>query len=126
MSRYLAKCDSKLAALSEAVDADPVLHELAQTPLMLSIMNLAFRGAGADALAPQKDGLPEHRRNQVFHMYVEQMFRGKERTSLSFPKEKTIGWLTWLARKMREHSRSEFLVAGLQPSWLRPGGELGL
>ena len=51
MSRYLAKCDSKLAALSEVVDADPVLHGLAQTPLMLSVMSLAFRGAGADALA---------------------------------------------------------------------------
>ena len=35
-----------------------------------------------------------------------------------FPKEKIIGWLSWLAGKMREHSQSVFLVEGLQPSWL--------
>jgi hypothetical protein len=46
------------------------------------------------------------------------MFQRKGTTSLEFPREKTIGWLSWLAGKMREHSQSEFLVEGLQPSWL--------
>ena len=32
--------------------------------------------------------------------------------------EKTIGWLSWLAGKMREHSQWVFLVEELQPSWL--------
>ena len=40
---YLAKGGSELAALREAVNTDPVLQELAQTPLMLSIMSLLFR-----------------------------------------------------------------------------------
>jgi hypothetical protein len=35
-----------------------------------------------------------------------------------FPKKKVIGWLSWLARKMRENSQSVFLVEGFQPSWL--------
>jgi hypothetical protein len=35
-----------------------------------------------------------------------------------FPKEKTIGRLSWLARKLKGHSQSVFLVEGLQPSWL--------
>jgi len=85
---------------------------------MLSIMSLACQGAGGDELAKQTGDSLAQRRNQVFHLYVEQMFRRREATSLSFPKEKTIGWLLWLARKMREHSQSEFLVEGLQPSWL--------
>jgi hypothetical protein len=51
VGKYLAAAGSKLAALREAVGADPVLQELAQTPLMLSIMSLAFQGAGGSELA---------------------------------------------------------------------------
>jgi eukaryotic-like serine/threonine-protein kinase len=95
-----------------------VLQELAQTPLMLSIMSLAFQEGGADQLAAQKGDSPEERRKQIFRLYVEQMFQRKGTTSLEFPKEKTIGWLSWMARKMREHSQSVFFVEELQPSWL--------
>ena len=117
VGKYLARGGSKLAALRDAVNRDPVLQELAQTPLMLSIMSLACQGAGGDELARQKGDLAEERR-QVFRLYVEQMFQRKGMTSLVFPKEKIIGWLSWLARRMREHSQSVFLVEGLQPSWL--------
>ena len=54
VSKYLAAGGSKLVALREAVDTDPVLQELAQTPLMLSIMSLAFQGARGDELATQE------------------------------------------------------------------------
>jgi hypothetical protein len=119
VGNYLAKGGSKLAALRDAVNTDPVLQDLAQTPLMLSIMSLACQGVGGDELARRKGDSPEERRKQIFALYVEQMFQRKGMDSLVFPKEKIIGWLAWLARKMREHSQSVFfLVEGLQPSWL--------
>ena len=102
-----------------------MLQELTQTPLMLSIMSLACQGAGGDELARQKGDSPEERRKQIFGLYVEQMFQRKGMTSLVFPKEKIIGWLSWLARKMREHSQSVFLVEGLQPSWLGTRAQRG-
>src|ERR1700722_10446059 len=52
------------------------------------------------------------------------MFQRKVTASLVFPKEKTIGWLSWLAGKMRQHSQSLFLVEGLQPSWFGTKAEL--
>ena len=118
VGKYLAKGGSKLEALRDAVNTDPVLKELAQTPLMLSIMSLAFQGAGGDELPRQKGDSPEERRKQIFDLYVEQMFQRKGTTSPVFPKEKIIGWLSWLAGKMKEHSQSVFFVEGLQPSWL--------
>jgi hypothetical protein len=117
VSKYLAAGGSKLDALCVAVDADPVLRELAQTPLMLSVMSLSYQGAGRDELATQK-GDSDERRKQIFGLYVEQMFQRKGTGFLVFPKEKIIGWLSWLARKMRENSQSVFLAEGLQPSWL--------
>jgi hypothetical protein len=118
VSNYLARGGSKLATLRVAVNTDPVLHELAQTPLMLSIMSLAFQGVGGNELAKQNGNSLDDRRKQIFGLYVEQMFQRKGTTSLLFPKEKVIGWLSWLAGKMREHSQSVFLVEGLQPNWL--------
>jgi hypothetical protein len=118
VKRYLDRGGSKLAALREAVGTDPVSRELAQTPLMLNIMSLAYQGAGANQLTMYQGDSPEERRKQIFRLYVEQMFQRKGASSLVFPKEKTIDRLSWLAGKMREHSQSVFLVEGLQPSWL--------
>ncbi len=124
--KYCFLCDlaaaaaggAKLAALREAVEADPVLHELAETPLMLSIMSLAYQGVDGNGLTGQKVVSLEERRKRIFGLYVEQMFHRRGTASLVFPKEKIIGWLSWLAGKMSEHSQSVFLVEGLQPSWL--------
>src|SRR4029077_12004087 len=89
----------------------------------LSIMSLACQGAGGNELTGQKGDAPEERRNQIFGLYVERMFQRKGTTALVFPKEKIIGWLSWLAEKIREHSQSVFLVEGLQPSWLGTGAK---
>src|SRR5271165_2988433 len=118
VSNYLLRGGPKLAALREAVGADPVLQELAQTPLMLSIMSLACQGADGTELAMHKGDSADDRRKQIFGLYVEEMFQRKGTASHVFPKEKMIGWLSWLAGKMREHSQSVFLVEGLQPRWL--------
>ena len=66
VSNYLVRGGSKLAALREAVDTDPVLQELTQAPLMLSIMSLACQGADGNELARQKGDSPEERRKQIF------------------------------------------------------------
>jgi hypothetical protein len=118
VSKYLDKGGSKLAALRVAVNTDPVLQDLTQTPLLLNIMSLAFQGAGGNELATQKGDSPEARQKQIFRLYVDEMFQRKGSASREFPKEKIIVWLSWLAGKMKEQSRSVFLVEGLEPSWL--------
>jgi hypothetical protein len=103
VGKYLDSAGSKLAGLRDTVNSDPVLQELAQTPLMLSIMSLACQGAYSNELAKQRGDSAEERRKQIFGLYVQQMFQRKEMTSHVFSKEKIIGWLSWFARKMREH-----------------------
>jgi eukaryotic-like serine/threonine-protein kinase len=118
IAEFFSRGESELAALREAIDTDTVLQELAQTPLMLSIMSLAFEGAVCNEFAGQKGDSPEGRRKQIFRVYVEQMFQHKRADSVVFPKDKTISRLSWLAGKMRKDSQSVFLVEGLQPPWL--------
>jgi hypothetical protein len=84
VAKYLARGGSKLAALRDAVNSDPVLQELTQTPLMLSIMSLAYQGAGGEDLARQKGDSPEECRKQIFDLYLGQMFQ--RRGTPTFPK----------------------------------------
>jgi len=95
IEKYLVGGGPKLATLLEAIHTESVLQELAQTPLMLSIMSFAYQGGGGNELAAQKGESLEERRKQIFHLYVEQMFQRKGAASLLFPKEKIIGWLSW-------------------------------
>jgi eukaryotic-like serine/threonine-protein kinase len=92
VNKYLDAGGPKLAALREAVDTDPTIRELAQTPLMLSIMSLAFQGASSNALDSQKADSAEGRRKQIFGLYVEQMFQRKRMTLMRFQsKRPSIG-----------------------------------
>jgi eukaryotic-like serine/threonine-protein kinase len=122
INRYLDDAGAKLLELRQAVDSDPVLQELAQTPLMLSIMSLAFQEASRDQLTRQLGQPFEERRKQIFKLYVAQMFRRKSATSVVFPPEKATGWLSWLAANMRQHTESIFLIEELQPSASSKGG----
>jgi eukaryotic-like serine/threonine-protein kinase len=115
---YLRSTGAELDMLRQAVKADPVLKELAETPLMLNVMSLSFQGASGDELTKREGSSTEQRKKQIFQLYVEEMFRRKGVASHHFPKEKIAHWLSWLAGRMRQHSQSVFLVEGLQPSWL--------
>jgi hypothetical protein len=123
VSKYLADGGSNLAALREAIKTDSMLQELTQTPLMLSIMSLAVRSYSGNVLSDYNEDSIKEREKQIFHLYVEEMFQRKGTNAIMFPKEKTISWLSWLAREMRANSQSVFLVEALQASCLSTRAE---
>ncbi|NGZ09687.1 MAG: TIR domain-containing protein [Nitrospira sp. LK70] len=123
VNKFLTVGGPQLAGLRHALKGDPVLQEVAETPLMLSIMSLACEGVDGEALSTHKDDSPMVRRDQVFRLYVDRMFERKGSSTGGFSKDMTIGWLSWLARKMREQSQSVFMVEELQPSWLSSRGQ---
>jgi eukaryotic-like serine/threonine-protein kinase len=112
---YLARDGDQLAALRVALAADPMLRELAETPLLLSLMTLAYQGVSVDAL-PRR-GTVEERRRDLFVAYVERMFvrRGADHR---YPRQRTIHWLAWLARGMTRQAQTIFLIEQLQPDLL--------
>jgi hypothetical protein len=114
---YFAAIGLEFESLRMAIKEDTVLQELAQSPLMLNIMSIAYRSANLEDLIDQRQSV-EARRTQIFNAYVDQMFQRKASLAQVFPKEKVIGWLSWLAKKMTESSQSVFLVENLQPIWL--------
>jgi len=125
---YLDQMGQELAALRAALKDDPILYELAQTPLMLSIMTLAYRGMSVDELQPLET--IDARRKHIFDSYVERMFKPRTHRTIPdapddrrldderFSKERTIHWLSWLANRMSQHGQTIFLIERMQPDWL--------
>jgi hypothetical protein len=117
VERYLAAAGPRLASLREGLHADAELRELSRSPLMLSVMSLAYQDAPPGELAePSADASIESRERHLFETYVERMLA--RRGSPRYDPRDTRRWLGWLARRMGEHGLSTFAVEGLQPSWL--------
>lgn len=124
VDEYLLRCGDKLAALRAALPDDPALQELATSPLMLSMMTLAYRNM------PKTVGIPAEtladKRQQVLAVYVERMLQQHysdrvlkwRRGEDLYTPQQTKHWLSWLAAQMHRHSQSEFFIEGLQPTWL--------
>jgi hypothetical protein len=119
VERYVAAGGEQLAALKEALSHDDTLRTLAQTPLMLSIMSLAFQDLPSESIQHgQSDTLNDYH-SMLFSAYVDSMFeRAGKVERQPYRREETTAGLTWLARKMLDHDPGLFLMEQLQPSWL--------
>jgi hypothetical protein len=121
IGRYLAAAGPELGVLRQAVESDEGLRELSQSPLMLCLMDGAFRGAEPAALEAVLASPLEARRRRVLESYVERM--EQRPGSRRYTPERTRGALAWLARGMLAHSLAWFQIEELQPSWLAGPGQ---
>jgi hypothetical protein len=115
---YLSCLGSQLDALRAALNKDDVLRDLAKSPLMLSVMTLAYQGASVGALAGEAIETPENRCNEIFDTYIERMFARKGKGRGAYSNQQTKTSLSWLAQKMQQSGDTMFLVERMQPNWL--------
>jgi len=116
--QYLDNIQADLTGLRDLIEGDTALQELAKSPLMLSIMVLAYEGLTAEDL-PNNE-VVEERRKQLFDAYIKQMFNRNTRlkTEQRYSEAQSIRWLTKLAQRMDQESQTVFLIEGMQPTWL--------
>jgi transcriptional regulator with XRE-family HTH domain len=112
---YLMNAGDQLATLRLALLDDPILCELAESPLMLSVMTLVYEGVSVSAL-PTSGALEAHQR-QLFAAYVERMFM-RRGADVRYSRQQTIYWLAWLARAMTQPAQAIFFIERLQPDLL--------
>jgi eukaryotic-like serine/threonine-protein kinase len=115
---YLKQAGRPLAGVRTALREDEMLWELLDTPLMLSIVALAYQGQSAAEV--RATGSLEERRAHLFANYTERMFKHplRQPPSTEYTREQTIRWLSWLARSLMHNSPSVFYVEWMQPNWL--------
>ena len=112
---YLDSQGPQIAGLRTALQNDTGLRELAQTPLMLSIMTLAYVQQPLELTAVTHDR--DANRKRLFDIYVERMVRYREGNQTYSPAN-TIRWLTWLAQMLVQHNRTILFLENMQPNWL--------
>jgi hypothetical protein len=111
----LANQGPRLAAARTLVTHDPVLGELAQTPLILSLIVQTFDNETIEQNPTRAS--TETWRQRLFSSYVRQML-GRRGARAPYGEQETIRWLVFLARKMQEHNVSVFALENLQKTWL--------
>lgn len=122
VASYLAAGGTHLDGLRAALGEDGVLRDLATSPLLLSVMTLAYRDDAASSLPPA-DASAEVRRARLFDTYVQRMFARRAGAAARYAPAATLRWLATLARQMLREGQRVLLVEGLQPSWLATGAQ---
>ncbi len=107
------KAGASLEGLGHMLEKDPVMRKMAQSPLMLNVMSIAYQGKTVEALAG--NNTVEARRRHTYDAYIERMF---EHRITSYDEKQVAAWLSWLAEKMKAHGQSFFFIEKMQPSWL--------
>ncbi len=109
------------------IQDEPELLNLAKTPLMLSMMTLAYEEI---LIAAWRRITSKHGREKyLLNAYIRSQLGGEtnykwySRGQEPLP-EQTRRWLAWLAQRMAAENIQEFRIEKLQSSWLDPNGEL--
>jgi eukaryotic-like serine/threonine-protein kinase len=138
---YLADLDLAGRAVLQALEEDPSIWELLDTPLMLWVVIATY--AGDSDARPCPGGSRDERRDHLFaayvdrvlhHRYVDRMGLSREgeskrriataddegghRSGRLYSRSHTIHWLGWLAHQMLKHRQDTFHLEGLQYDWL--------
>jgi hypothetical protein len=111
---YLERVGEPVRGLRAEAEGDPSLWELLETPLMLWVAMLSYRGVPHTAM--QHLSL-EERRHQLFGYFIEAMFRRRER-KMRFSADQTIRWLSSLACALDRNGQTVFYLESLDFEWL--------
>jgi hypothetical protein len=119
---YFERAGTGLGNLRAAMRVDAALRELAQTPLMLSVMTMAWRDAPATGWIDPGNATVSQRREQLLAAYVSAAIRRKATRENDDSNRQLLAVLPWLARQMRARGQTFFAIEQLQPDWLDSAG----
>jgi hypothetical protein len=113
---YIDSVGEPLGSLRSAVQHNPELMELFDTPLMLTLGMIAYSGnVGITEPNPDRETM----RDVLLAKYVSRMIDGRG-PDQSYSREQICQWLGWLATSMRLRAQTVFQVENIQPDWLCP------
>ncbi|PKN92929.1 MAG: hypothetical protein CVU44_12930 [Chloroflexi bacterium HGW-Chloroflexi-6] len=114
--KFFNRFGDEMAGIKQVLKKDSALREMAETPLFLSIMILAYRDKRDVEILVSGD--ERARRKHLFDTYIVRMFERSHSKNTIFKKQNVLRWLSWLARRMVAHNQVPYLLERMQPSWL--------
>lgn len=120
ITAYLLHPRLQLKGVYEAVQQDDALGELSRTPLMLSVMALAYQGVTLAKLRPLLQD-ENGRRRHLYNAYIRRAFRERSLLREKYSTKQALGWLRFVAHNLMQRAQTQFFIEGLQPDWLPAG-----
>ena len=121
IAEFFNRFGKEMAGIKQVLKKDSALREMAETPLFLSIMIMAYRDKQNVDILVSKD--ENAQRKHLFDTYIERMFERPRLKYLTSQKQDVLHWLSWLASKMVEYNQIPYSIEAIQPNWL---GEIRL
>ncbi len=103
----------RLSALRQLLASDPIVQEMARTPLLLNAMAFTYRDDTYSAIAGLTSKVD--RTNHLFRGYFRKRF---DKLQSAYTLTQTQRYLTWLAQKLEANSQYVFYLENMQPTWL--------
>ena len=116
IDQFLQQAGESLFSLKTFLQNNPEIRTFASSPLILSIMSLAYQGCSEDTIQTISTADTFHQ--HLFDTYIERMFT-RRGTTCQFSQQQTKRWLIWMAQRMVQASQTVFLIEQIQPSWLQ-------
>lgn len=119
--------NQNLASLIQAIQENTDFQQLAETPLMLNVMALAYGNKSVSDLQ-HFTSLDDHRA-YLYDVVLERLLNRKQPVDRrllpsrrygdeAYSPEEVRAWLIWLAKRMVEHDQTTFFIEQLAPDWL--------
>ncbi len=106
----------EMTGIKQVLKKDIALREMAETPLFLSIMIMAYRDKQDVDILTSQDRSAQ--RTHLFDKYIERMLERSRSKKTGFKTLDVLNGLSWLAQKMIEHNVVPYVFENMQPSWL--------
>lgn len=116
IDKYLEQAGESLVTLRLILNQNSEIKEFASSPLILSIMSLAYQNSDWEDL-PQSV-TSEAFQQSLFDTYIKRMFQRRGNTQYYNPEQATL-WLIWLAQEMLQKSQTVFFIGRMRSNCLR-------
>ena len=110
IDKYLELAGEQLTSLKTVVDRSPEMREFASSPLILSVMSLAYQGYSLNDFS-QVDSAQNFRQS-LLDSYIERMFQRREKID-NYTDQQAKYWLIWIARQLVKASQTIFFIENI-------------
>ncbi len=117
IAEFFNRFRGEMEGIKQALEKDSGLREMAETPLFLSIMLMAYRDKQDVEILASGDEKARHK--HLFDAYIQRIFERPRAINTTFPKQDILHWLSWLSSKMITYNTIPYTIEDMQPNWLQ-------
>jgi hypothetical protein len=116
ITEFINHFGKEMAGIKQVLKKDSALREMAETPLFLSIMIMAYRDKQDVEILISGD--EKARRKHLFDAYIERMFERQRLNNIGKNKLDVLRWLSWLAGRMQDRNETLLSMGNINFQWL--------